>query len=236
MIIGYLHISWSHVWNSENMTGFLMCKCVYKNLTKTWLTPWSTVLLDKLLVTQLVTKFPAFMEPKGSLPCSQQPATGPYPEPDAFSPHVPTLFSLWSTLSSRLRLGFPSGLLPGDFPTKISYALLISPVRATCPAHPILLENILAVYHFIWRLKFSYVCPPRWINTKEKRFRYDIRKQILHVIYITLYYKPFLRNKNSTWDFIFPRWFILNAVFWASQRVEMAKITDVSGELYCFLL
>jgi len=32
------------------------------------------------------------MEPEGSLLCSQQPATGPYPKPDAFSPHLPTLF------------------------------------------------------------------------------------------------------------------------------------------------
>jgi hypothetical protein len=33
------------------------------------------------------------MEPEGSLPCSQQPATGPYPEPDEFIPHLLTLLS-----------------------------------------------------------------------------------------------------------------------------------------------
>jgi hypothetical protein len=33
-------------------------------------------------VTQLVKKYLAFsMEPEGSLPFSQKPATGPYPEP-----------------------------------------------------------------------------------------------------------------------------------------------------------
>jgi hypothetical protein len=33
------------------------------------------------------------MGPKGSLPYSQLPATGPYPEPDISSPRPPTLFS-----------------------------------------------------------------------------------------------------------------------------------------------
>jgi hypothetical protein len=32
------------------------------------------------------------MEPEGSLPCSQQAATGTYPEQNASSPHVPTVF------------------------------------------------------------------------------------------------------------------------------------------------
>jgi len=32
------------------------------------------------------------MEPKGSLPCSQEPASGTYPKPDASSPHLPTSF------------------------------------------------------------------------------------------------------------------------------------------------
>jgi len=31
------------------------------------------------------------MEPEGSLSCTQEPTTGPYPKSDASSPHLPTL-------------------------------------------------------------------------------------------------------------------------------------------------
>jgi hypothetical protein len=65
-------------------------------------------------------KFTVFMEPKGSLPSSQEPTTGPYPEPDESNPT-----SLRSTLilSSHLRPDIPSGLFPSGSPNKVLYAL-----------------------------------------------------------------------------------------------------------------
>jgi hypothetical protein len=47
--------------------------------------------------------------------------------------------------STYLRLGFPSALFPSVFPTKILYALLISPICAKCSAHLILLYLIILI-------------------------------------------------------------------------------------------
>jgi len=84
------------------------------------------------------------MEPESSLPHSQKHATCPYPESARSSPYPPHLTS-WSSiliLSSHLRLCLPSGLFPPGFPIKTLYTPLPSPIRATWPAHPIILYFI----------------------------------------------------------------------------------------------
>jgi hypothetical protein len=52
--------------------------------------PWNRMLLKKVIVIQSRNS-PPFMESERPSPCSQQPATGPYLEPDAASSHIPTL-------------------------------------------------------------------------------------------------------------------------------------------------
>jgi len=84
-------------------------------------------------------KFPTFMEPPGSLQFSQEPDTGPYHEPDKFSPQLSTLILI---LSSHLRQVLPSGLFHSVFLTKICYSFLMFPVNAICPIHLIYPNNI----------------------------------------------------------------------------------------------
>jgi len=67
------------------------------------------------------------MEPEGSLPHSQVPATCPYPKPALSSscPPHPTSWRSIFILSSHLRLGLASGRFPTGFPTETLYTPLL---------------------------------------------------------------------------------------------------------------
>jgi hypothetical protein len=82
------------------------------------------------------------MEPDGSLPCSQKPATGPYPEPLEYISHYPRLRWVQIFLSQQRR-GFPRGLVLSDLPRNTFYAFQSSHMHAACPTNLALFDMII---------------------------------------------------------------------------------------------
>ena len=83
------------------------------------------------------------MEPEGSYRIYRCPPPVPIPSQlDQSMPLHPTSWRSTLILSCHLHLGLPSDLFSSGFPTKTLYTPLLSPIRATCPAHLILLDFI----------------------------------------------------------------------------------------------
>ena len=108
------------------------------------LTPWSRVLLEKLTGLRLVKKFPTFYGIRWFITAftsAHYLSLSRVSSIHSIHPH-PTYWISILILYSHLRLGLPSSLFPSGIPTNALYTPVLSPIRAACPAHLILLDFI----------------------------------------------------------------------------------------------
>ena len=138
---------YKRLWLLPSSVIIFLCKTLFwcrRYLLTYLLTQWCRVLLEKLTGLQLVKKFPAFHGTPRFITAltSVRHLSLSWASPiQSIYPH-PTSWRSILILSAHLRLDLPSGLLPSGFPTKTLYTPLSTPIRATCPAHLILLDFI----------------------------------------------------------------------------------------------
>ena len=136
----YTKCSWfiSHSIVTYLLTYFLTYLLTYL------LIPWSRVLLEKLISSQLVRKFPAFYGIRRFITTSTSLLSLFWARSIQSMPPHPTSWRSILILSSHLRLGLPSGLFSSCFQTKPYMHNFCPPPlkRSTCPAHLILSDLV----------------------------------------------------------------------------------------------
>jgi hypothetical protein len=79
---------YSRDWLTTQLALYLcrLSLCITYLLTYLLTYSWSWALLEEPTIQQLLKNFPA-----GLFPCSQEPSSGPYPEPDQSNPSHPII-------------------------------------------------------------------------------------------------------------------------------------------------
>ena len=136
--------------------GIPICQYVY--IDTFFLTPWCRVLLEKLTGLQLVKKFPAFHGTRRFITAltSVRQLSVSWASPiQSIYPH-PTSWRSILILSTHLRLGLPTGLLPSSFPNKALYTP--SPHPYAPHAQPISFFSILSPAQY-WVSSTDHLAP-----------------------------------------------------------------------------
>jgi hypothetical protein len=120
---------WRHLW----LYTFTWCVIIIIIIIII-IIPCSRVLLEKLTATQLVKKFPPYIESEGSLPCSQEPATGPWAR------------RMHSTPSYPISLRSQGNKVPISTQSSRSAELRSS----VSPAPPFLTQTLTARHHILF--------------------------------------------------------------------------------------
>jgi hypothetical protein len=103
----------------DNKVLWIIFKTKKEEVTEGWrkLTQWTRVIFKKLIVIQLVTKFPALMEPEGLLNLvHKSPPLDPIlGQMNPVHIIIRYFFKIHLILSSYLRLSLPNGFLPSGY-------------------------------------------------------------------------------------------------------------------------
>ena len=200
-----------------------MCRCQsrpcraydfkHKMLLTYLLTPWCRVLLEQLTGLQLVKKFPASHgTPRfiTALTSFRQLSLSWASPIQSIYPH-PTSWRSFLILSTHLRLGLPTGLLPSGFPTKNLYTP--SPHPYAPHAQPLSFFSILSPAQYLVR------------STNHLAPRYAFPSKMFHEQNTAKFQINFLQNVRESLN-IFLVWLFLlflSVVFNVCFQIFMCK-------------
>jgi hypothetical protein len=127
--------SWLAVWSIAE-TPYLLTYLLTYSLH-------GAVIVEELTGVQLVKKFPAFYGTRMFITAVTSARHLSLSWASSIQ-SIPRHSTSWRSIffSSLLCRGLSSGIYPSGFPTKVLFTPLFSPIRATCPAHLILLDFI----------------------------------------------------------------------------------------------